>query len=90
MTESWESQVAGSAVPKPQLMSANGVSAAAAGRGERLNHAGNPGHRSKYSRVLLKLGGEMFGGGQVGLDLDVVAQVARQIAEVVRDRKSVV
>jgi len=37
-----------------------------------------------YSRVLLKLGGEMFGGGQVGLDPDVVHQVARQIAEVVR------
>ena len=34
--------------------------------------------------MLLKLGGEMFGGGQVGLDPDVVAQVARQIAEVVR------
>ena len=37
-----------------------------------------------YTRVLLKLGGEMFGGGQVGLDPDVVHQVARQIAEVVR------
>src|ERR1700759_1272835 len=37
----------------------------------------------KYSRVVLKLGGEMFGGGQVGLDPDVVALVARQIAEVV-------
>ena len=37
-----------------------------------------------YARVLLKLGGEMFGGGSVGLDPDVVAQVARQIAEVVR------
>ena len=34
--------------------------------------------------MLLKLGGEMFGGGQVGLDPDVVHQVARQIAEVVR------
>jgi len=34
--------------------------------------------RPMYSRVLLKLGGEMFGGGQVGLDPDVVAQVARQ------------
>lgn len=40
--------------------------------------------RPKYSRILLKLGGEMFGGGSVGLDPDVVAQVARQIAEVVR------
>src|SRR5690349_14688554 len=40
--------------------------------------------RPMYSRVLLKLGGEMFGGGQVGLDPDVVSQVARQIAEVVR------
>src|SRR5271156_5533048 len=40
--------------------------------------------RPVYARVLLKLGGEMFGGGQVGLDPDVVAQVARQIAEVVR------
>ncbi|MFZ0876689.1 MAG: hypothetical protein WAN20_19545, partial [Pseudonocardiaceae bacterium] len=45
--------------------------------------AGGP-SRPNYTRVLLKLGGEMFGGGQVGLDPDVVAQVARQIAEVVR------
>ena len=43
-----------------------------------------PEHRPGFSRVLLKLGGEMFGGGQVGLDPDVVALVARQIAEVVR------
>src|SRR6202165_3115039 len=40
--------------------------------------------RPYYSRVRLKLGGEMCGGGEVGLDPDVVAQVARQIAEVVR------
>src|SRR5213595_986495 len=39
--------------------------------------------RPMYTRVLLKLGGEMFGGGEVGLDPDVVHQVARQIAEVV-------
>ncbi|GAC68980.1 UMP kinase [Gordonia soli] len=39
--------------------------------------------RSGFHRVLLKLGGEMFGGGGVGLDPDVVATVADQIAEVV-------
>lgn len=31
---------------------------------------------------MLKLGGEMFGGGKVGIDPDVVENVARQIAEV--------
>ncbi|WP_068277079.1 UMP kinase [Aldersonia kunmingensis] len=39
--------------------------------------------RQGYKRVLLKLGGEMFGGGKVGLDPDVVTTVAQQIAEVV-------
>ena len=42
--------------------------------------AGSSPIRPLYSRVLLKLGGEMFGGGEVGLDPDVVALVARQIA----------
>ncbi|MGH3949880.1 MAG: UMP kinase [Pseudonocardiaceae bacterium] len=37
-----------------------------------------------YRRVLLKLGGEMFGGGAVGVDPDVVHNVARQISDVVR------
>ena len=41
-------------------------------------------HRSPYKRVMLKLGGEMFGGGKVGVDPDVVDNVARQIAEVAR------
>ena len=36
-----------------------------------------------YQRVLLKLSGEVFGGGKVGLDLDVVQDIARQIADVV-------
>jgi uridylate kinase len=40
--------------------------------------------RDGYRRVLLKLGGEMFGGGAVGVDPDVVQTVARQIADVVR------
>ena len=39
--------------------------------------------RRPFRRVLLKLGGEMFGGGDVGVDPDVVSAVARQIAEVV-------
>jgi uridylate kinase len=40
---------------------------------------------SGYARVLLKLGGEMFGGGKVGVDPEVVANVAFQLAEVVAD-----
>jgi len=37
-----------------------------------------------YHRVLLKLSGEVFGGGQVGLDLDVINAIAAEIAEVGR------
>ncbi|HET9128065.1 MAG TPA: UMP kinase [Propionibacteriaceae bacterium] len=37
-----------------------------------------------YQRVVLKLSGEVFGGGSVGVDPDVVAALADQIAEVVR------
>ncbi|WP_028658914.1 UMP kinase [Nocardioides insulae] len=33
-----------------------------------------------YKRVLLKLSGEVFGGGQVGVDPDVVSKIAREIA----------
>jgi len=36
-------------------------------------------------RVLLKLSGESFGGGQLGVNPDVVAQIARQIAEAAKD-----
>ncbi len=39
--------------------------------------------RRPFQRVLLKLGGEMFGAGEVGVDPRVVSTVARQIAEVV-------
>ena len=38
-----------------------------------------------YKRVLLKLSGEVFGGGSIGVDPDVVNQIAKEIAEVVRD-----
>lgn len=37
-----------------------------------------------YRRVLLKLSGEVFGGGGIGVDPTVVASIAQQIAEVVR------
>ncbi|MDT4899686.1 MAG: uridylate kinase, partial [Pseudonocardiales bacterium] len=38
---------------------------------------------SWYRRVLLKLSGEVFGGGSIGVDPDVVQSIAGQIAEVV-------
>jgi uridylate kinase len=37
-----------------------------------------------YHRVLLKLSGEVFGGGKVGVDPDVVHRIAGEIAEVTR------
>jgi uridylate kinase len=37
-----------------------------------------------YHRVLLKLSGEVFGGGRVGVDPDVVHAIANEIAVVVR------
>jgi uridylate kinase len=37
-----------------------------------------------YHRVLLKLSGEVFGGGKLGVDPDVVNSIAKQIAEVAR------
>jgi uridylate kinase len=39
---------------------------------------------SPYHRVMLKLSGEAFGGGKVGVDPDVVHNIAGQIAEVVK------
>jgi uridylate kinase len=46
--------------------------------GER--HPGNG-----YRRVVLKLSGEVLGGGKLGVDPDVVVELAGQIAEVVRE-----
>jgi uridylate kinase len=47
----------------------------------------SPGHHDgRYSRVVLKLSGEAFAGnGALGVDPDVVAAIAQQIADVVRD-----
>ncbi|MCB0909220.1 MAG: UMP kinase [Nocardioidaceae bacterium] len=42
---------------------------------------GNP-RVTKFKRVLLKLSGEEFGGGKLGVDPDVVARIAGEIAEV--------
>ena len=37
-----------------------------------------------YQRVLLKLSGEVFGGGEVGLDLDVINRIAEEVASVAK------
>jgi uridylate kinase len=37
-----------------------------------------------YKRVMLKLGGEMFGGDKVGVDPEIINDIASQIAEVIR------
>jgi len=39
----------------------------------------------RYTRVLLKLSGEMFGGGKLGVDPDVVQRIAREIAVAVAE-----
>ncbi|GAA2004916.1 UMP kinase [Brevibacterium samyangense] len=41
--------------------------------------------RGERRRVLLKLSGEVFGGGNVGVDPDVVSNVAKEIAPAVED-----
>jgi len=51
---------------------------------DRSTKDATSGDGAGYRRVLLKLGGEMFGGGAVGVDPDVVHTVATQIADVVR------
>ncbi len=44
-----------------------------------------PGPRGTYRRVLLKLSGEVFGGAKgIGVDPDVVQDIAKQIADVAR------
>jgi uridylate kinase len=42
------------------------------------------GRPRRYERVLLKLSGEVFGNGALGVDPNVVSRLAAQIAEVVR------
>ena len=47
-------------------------------RDDRVAHGPHP------RRVLLKLSGEVFGGGSVGLDPDVVSDAAQQITKAVQ------
>ena len=37
----------------------------------------------QFKRVLLKLSGEAFGGGKIGIDPDVVNGIAHQVAEAI-------
>ena len=43
-----------------------------------------PSRTEKNRRVLLKLSGEVFGGGQIGVDSEVVKSIVKEIADVVR------
>ena len=49
-----------------------------------------PGTRGTYRRVLLKLSGEVFGGEKgIGVDINVMRDVAKQIKDVVKGGVSV-
>jgi uridylate kinase len=55
--------------------------------GERVDGAGGAAPATpplRFHRVVLKLSGENFGGGEIGVDPDVVQSIARQIATVVK------
>ena len=51
----------------------------------QVSHRIVPTPARHYRRVLLKLSGEVFGGGRVGVDPDVVQSVAREIAGAARE-----
>ena len=51
--------------------------------GTETSPAASP-YAPAYHRVLLKLSGEVFGGGKLGVDPDVVNSIAKQIANVAR------
>ena len=50
------------------------------------NHAPAEPPHGGYRRVVLKLSGEAFGGGKLGVDPDTVQAIARQVAAVARPR----
>ena len=52
---------------------------------DTLDEELDQGSGARYNRVLLKLSGEVFGNGRLGVDPDVVHRLAEQIAVVVRE-----
>lgn len=48
-------------------------------------HVEDPASGHRLKRVLLKLSGEVFGGGKIGIDPDVVNAIAKQIAAAVAE-----
>ncbi|MFN8077002.1 MAG: UMP kinase [Kineosporiaceae bacterium] len=50
-----------------------------------MDEAGADVPAPRYGRVLLKLSGEVFGNGSLGVDPDVLARLADEIASVVRE-----
>ncbi len=45
----------------------------------------DPASGQRFKRVLLKLSGEAFGGGKIGIDPDVVNGIAHQVAEAIAE-----
>ncbi|MDR2703432.1 MAG: UMP kinase [Cellulomonadaceae bacterium] len=64
--------------------SARGHASFPPGSDDDVLHASAPGDGSKPRRVLLKLSGEAFGGGQMGVDAYVVRRIAEEIAVAVK------
>jgi len=52
---------------------------------QETDTAAVPSRPEKNRRVLLKLSGEVFGGGQIGVDPEVVKGIAKEIADVVAE-----
>ncbi len=75
-TDSWSSQ------PRPHVMRFYGGTVSTVNGSVDSQPEGNT---SGWQRVLLKLSGEVFGGGGLGVDPDTVSGIARQIAHVVRE-----
>jgi uridylate kinase len=78
MTES--GQAAPSSSDAESDRAASDLTAAEFAASDPLGESDGPAFR----RVMLKLSGEVFGGGRIGVDPDVVHSIAQQISDVVR------